>query len=494
MARGAWLRMAECDLGRRARSAPCRPACAAKYEYAERDELLREWGAWPKRNRLPKKWTREQLAELSMQDLCRVLRSYGMPKLCCEEDRRLVDALLPLLASDALNSGATLPGPYLRSLSWQELIYIVRWRARLHAAGDDCDVAAYLDWICVTLQQAHLRTQVHEHAQKSVLPWRMHYCCTHLGIVDEWHEVDRRLDKNELVIATCSKSMLLREEMRRLFSLVVACRVVPFNALIEGKQSLESAAVLYVTGHHSEECVSLNKLDASGVWLILLNMCFTQTLARKLLSRGAINVVYWPSVVPDGVAIDFGVSMVGKLSTCSIQDAFFFARSLIAGCEQHPILLSKNDAPMNASVIIDQSGDETLRSTACSHCSAQCQFTVPYGSGSVEVRCTACTKEFQAWPCSRCERVFSKSHSLAAHTGWHSSPAQVRQARSDKHGRAHSGTFAGRLAGLCGPSGTYLLSRSAKESVSMGAPLLGAGCSSGPCVELACRLGAEDKR
>mmetsp|Transcript_70779 Transcript_70779/g.133713 ORF Transcript_70779/g.133713 Transcript_70779/m.133713 type:complete len:498 (+) Transcript_70779:62-1555(+) len=424
----AWLRMQECELvglRPRARSAPCRPACSAK----TRDELNEQWSELqPQRRRSPQSPTRNRLSRYSMQDFCGVLRNYGMPKLCCDEDRRLVDALIPLPATQSLRPHRSFN--YFARLSWQELVGLVRRFAARHTEGDDGEAAAYLVWVCETFQKAHLRNQAEKDAHCSVLPWRMLHCCSQLGILDECCEIERRLDRNELVIATRDKSMLVKDEMQRLFQLVPTCRVVPFDKFLDGTQSLERSALLYVTGHHTGEGMSLNQLDVTGIWLIFLNMCLTEALARQLVSRGALNVVYWPSVVPEAVAVDFGVSMVARLFTCSIKEAVSHATSQLSKCEHPPVLISKSDvnSAKEAAVTI-QSDTEQSRSVACPHCGALCSFAVPSdATGAMNLRCEMCFNSFDAWPCRRCERVFFKHHSLAAHMGWHGSAPRSRQA------------------------------------------------------------------
>ena len=94
-------------LGARARqrSTPARPACAAVP--IERLQGRADATSRPK----PQKSTRHRLQKLDVTDLAGTLRDFGLPQLCCEEDRRQAESLLPFSDGILILSSWVIKGP-----------------------------------------------------------------------------------------------------------------------------------------------------------------------------------------------------------------------------------------------------------------------------------------------------------------------------------------------------------------------------------------------
>lgn len=288
----------------------------------------------------PQKDTRLKLQRLDVPELAGVLRDFGLPQICCEEDRRLAEALLPLAGAQDV----TIFPDFLKKFTWHQLLSLVQ--QTLSARGRDGTeelMATYLSCACESLQQEHLRDTA-QARQDSVLPWRMRHCCIIFGLSAYWEEISLRLNRNMLLVATCgSESTLLRkEEIRRLQNLVEDCQITPLDDIATEPQRLDNVAVLYVTGHYDGSPSSFKQADLSNVWLVILNMCRTETLAKHLIQQGALHVVCWPAQVPDGIAADFGVAMISEASTCSIAEAFRKALEVMPPSERMPKLLVRS--------------------------------------------------------------------------------------------------------------------------------------------------------
>jgi hypothetical protein len=278
---------------------------------------------------------------------------YGLPKLRVEEDYRLASALLPLSRGAALNDRFV---NFFDGLGWQQLLVIVRGCAETAqrnavAAGRASHAAAYLVEACRMLQESHLREAAQPTPDigiRSVLPWRVRNSCEAIGLFEEWTAMAARLGRTGLVAAAvgdgggAAPPPMLRYELRRLQLAAnsVGCEIV---ALQELAQSLDKAAVLYLAGHQDRSqglAEALETLDVAGVWLVVLNICVGEALAKKLLARGAGAVICWSSKVPDAVAVDFGAALVTRLHVQSIQEAFDFAKvTTVPACERAPKLL-----------------------------------------------------------------------------------------------------------------------------------------------------------
>jgi hypothetical protein len=136
-------------------------------------------------------------------------------------------------------------------------------------------------------------------------------------------------------------TLLLKEERRRLQNVVPDSRMVGLDQVFDGSQSLDNVAVLYVAGHYDGRSLPFDAVSLSHVWLVVLNMCKTETVARQLLQQGVPNVVCWPTKVPDGLAADFGVNLIAGTLELEIDEAFHQAVEALPKSECRPILLRK---------------------------------------------------------------------------------------------------------------------------------------------------------
>jgi len=301
--------------------------------------------------RRPQKATRERLEQLSVAELAGLLHEYGLPKLCCEEDYRLAESSLPCLGP-SLAEKRQIFADYLERLSWRQLLLLVREcldrGPRRHGNVSEVLMADYLSQVCANLEQGHLR-DVPQSKQDSVLSWRMRNSCVNLGLSCLWDEMSFRLNRNELIVATCGceTTLLQQEEIAKLRICVEDCRVQPLDNLLKDPLSLNRAAVLYVTGHYGGEALEFDRLNFTNVWLVVLNMCKTETLAKRVLQQGAAHVICWPAQVPDSIALDFGVALISETFQSSIIESFSQALEVLPSSSRQPkLLLRSSDRPV----------------------------------------------------------------------------------------------------------------------------------------------------
>jgi len=311
----------------------------------------------------PQKNTRLELNQLSVHDLTAIAREYGLDQLCCQEDRQAADRALPR-ASGARRAPKLRASicVYLRRLSWDELIHLLRATARRRLREDQIGCPAdsarqaaweYFAYVCEALLRSQLRGDVGPSkaglgvCEDSVTAWRMSRLCRELGLRSEWAEVLRRLSRGATVLLEAAPVPRLDDETRRVAQLVPRCRVLSATAprgVLE--QSVRDCDVLYVAGRHGRSLGARLRALRRGVLgggtaLAVLNVCRSGSLARHLLSQGVRNVVFWPSEVHDRAALEFGVALVSCLFEHSIVDAFAMARADVQPSERPPRLLRR---------------------------------------------------------------------------------------------------------------------------------------------------------
>merc|ERR1711879_805384 len=124
-------------------------------------------------------------------------------------------------------------------------------------------------------------------------------------------------------------------------------------------------------------------------------MCCTEELAAQLDAYGANVVLYWPSRVPDAVAIDFGVEMIAQLPRHSIGSSFRRADATLSTSEWKPKLLSRT----NCADSEDPSRSALTKTASGGTASIHLQNS----NGSIRL---VCQDHLRSWSCHLCNRVF----------------------------------------------------------------------------------------
>merc|ERR1712032_200505 len=104
---------------------------------------------------------------------------------------------------------------------------------------------------------------------------------------------------------------------------------------------LRGAEVLYVIGDHtSVDMKLLEELNVAGLTLVVLNMCRTYKLGKQMSGKGAHFVSCWSTMIPDKLAVDFGITMMERLSVSAVSEAFEHAKALVPVGERPPVLIN----------------------------------------------------------------------------------------------------------------------------------------------------------
>jgi len=185
-----------------------------------------------------------------------------------------------------------------------------------------------------------------------------------------WQEASHRLHRKMLLVATCSPTPLLINEIHQMCEIVPDSMVLPLEELVRRPEELEKAAVLCISGHYNGERLPFSLPPVSGISLVILNMCRTKTLAKHIIGCCTPHVIYWPSDIPDGIAVDFCVELMKQLRIMSVSDALETAAAIVPHSERAPKLLSNTMKHLDVSnndldfVVLEQRGKSGQRDFA----------------------------------------------------------------------------------------------------------------------------------
>jgi len=282
-----------------------------------------------------------------------------LPLLAVAADRALAEQALPR-APGGPNGERCRRRPlsiahgYLLSLSWAELLHRLQVTAQRHF--DDMsptdnpfgrEAWAYFLQVCSALSVAHLRGDTGRPCSNGlVLGGRL--ASLHLGHLCRrgtaaacWAEVMRRLGRHSLLLVRVKATPCLADEVRQVTSLVPGSAVCSLTSVGSRLEDLASSAeVLYVAGRHARELgAALERCCLVGIGLAVLNICRSEVVGRRLLTKGVQHVVCWPSEVHDSEAAAFGTRLVSLLLDKTISEAFDNAVADVGHSERAPKLL-----------------------------------------------------------------------------------------------------------------------------------------------------------
>lgn len=319
--------------------------------------------------RRPQRQTRQRLDGLPLEDLARLLREHGLPRLGSPEDRRTAERALPLPEWSAAEGGP-LRVPrvdgFLERCTWSELVNTLQDTARRHlqvlrGLGEETPEALrevraweYFESVCDSLFRARLRgsgaaavpetdssSWPGDIGNNSLVAWRVGSLCAELGLLAHWEEVLRRLGRGSTLFLTALPVPHLSDELQVVTRLVPSYTVM--SAVVQTSANLEvplwGCDVLYVAGEHGRGLPGLRFAHVPRMPLAVLNICRSEALGRRLLSSGVQHVVCWPAEVHDHEATEFGIALVRRLFEDNIAEAFSKAVAGVCLAERAPRLL-----------------------------------------------------------------------------------------------------------------------------------------------------------
>jgi len=149
------------------------------------------------------------------------------------------------------------------------------------------------------------------------------------------------LGRHSLLLVRVKATPCLADEVRQVTSLVPGSAVCSLTSVGSRLEDLASSAeVLYVAGRHARELgAALERCCLVGIGLAVLNICRSEVVGRRLLTKGVQHVVCWPSEVHDSEAAAFGTRLVSLLLDKTISEAFDNAVADVGHSERAPKLL-----------------------------------------------------------------------------------------------------------------------------------------------------------